>query len=447
MMVNAVVNLLVFINFTTSLMLVSADALDELIPGCMKFKDSDQCRITGESNNYESRDECLHITGFSDRDFAASGIYCRNDSSGPYQLRASDSLRYELVRQGSDRYELLRVIKSKRDVWTGIAIYAGFLSGSDSSLDNAEWYGYSLNIKHRESSFDPTEPRLNATYTKVDTKALRVANEFRSEGFDKCDLSICDSLIRSSSTNEEFCSHHWHASAQLADIAGNNMEAARRLEQARSCVLREIHDLASKQIPIPRHIRWEVSHLSHLMAKSLVKAGRLHAALDAILVGLANSPEQKQRRHLFLCLGDIKLAANELKSANQAYLHAFRAVLEKGGMVEKRNFWTYIHDSVGVFIAQAVSSTQERSSDLARAISPNYATIRMKMLLRIEKGDTDTVDWLDFEELNSATVDPMLIFGHECTIRSLNEIQDKFGFCSHYILDYPERLVEIYQAE
>jgi hypothetical protein len=64
----------------------------------------------------------------------------------------------------------------------------------------------------------------------------------------------------------------------------------------------------------------------------------------------------------------------------------------------------------------------------------------MKMLLHIEKGDEDIVDGPDVKELNSTTIDPTLLFGHECTIRSLNEIQERLDFCSHYVLDYPERL-------
>jgi hypothetical protein len=268
---------------------------NELIPGCSQFKKSSQSLIECPTNPTHPH-KCIQITGFSTRDFAASGIYCQLNQEAPYQRRVSDSLRYELIQRESERYELLRVIKSKRDRWVGIAIYAALLN-AELSLEEADWYGYSIDAKAGESRFDPTEPRLNATFVEPPVSyitALNIANEYRLKQIDACDISLCDVILVQSTETDNSC-HHWRATAQLAELVGNHLEAVHRYSKEKTCVQDEIHALAMKHVPISRHARWKVAEISHLMAKSLVKSGRLQSALDAVVEGLAHSPEQKQR--------------------------------------------------------------------------------------------------------------------------------------------------------
>lgn len=265
---------------------------NELIAGCSRTIHDFKCPTT---TSLHSR-ECMRITGFSTRDFAASGIYCKLED-GPYQRRVSDSLRYELLQHSSQRFELLRVIKSKR-AWVGIAIYAALLNKDAASLEHAEWHGYSMDAKAGDPVFDPTEPSLNVTYIEAPlgiATALSIVNDYRSHQINACDLSMCESALTPAPANDEFCQDYWRVTAQLAEMTGNNLKAASRYEKARSCVQDDIHMLASKQVPIPRHLRWRIGEISHLLAKSWVKAGMFEAALDEILIGLEHTPEQKQR--------------------------------------------------------------------------------------------------------------------------------------------------------
>ena len=274
------------------------DKLTELIPGCSKTipNNNFNCPSTTTTSSSLHSQECIRITGFSTRDFAASGIYCKLED-GPYQLRVSDTLRYELLQRNSNIFELLRVIKSKR-AWVGVAIYAALLNKDGVSLEHAEWRGYSLDAKEGDLVFDPTEPNLNATYIEAPSSyiaALSIANDYRSQQINACDISMCESTLTQPSISDEFCLHYWRATAQLAEMTGNNLEAASRHQQARSCVQDDIHMLASKQVPIPRHLRWRIGEISHHIAKSWVKAGMFQAALDEVLIGLEHTPEQKQR--------------------------------------------------------------------------------------------------------------------------------------------------------
>ena len=173
------------------------------------------------------------------------------------------------------------------------------------------------------------------------------------------------------------------------------------------------------------------------MTRSLVRAGRFHAALDATLVGLANSPEQKQRRRLYANLGDLKLALSEPEGAYQAYVLALKAVNQKGGAIDEKHFLgNFEEDSVGDFIAQVLTNRSE-SSDIALAIPSNYAEIRVGMLLRI--GNESELERLS-KSLNSSSLDALVHFGHECRIHSQqgtvskSDILDRFEFCSQFAL-------------
>jgi hypothetical protein len=87
------------------------------------------------------------------------------------------------------------------------------------------------------------------------------------------------------------------------------------------------------------------------------------------------------RRLLFLSLGDLRLANDDLDGAINAYHQAFEAVLLRGGMIETQNFWSYFSDSVGDLIAQMVSN-----NDTDMDIPPNYAIERTNILLGVERG-------------------------------------------------------------
>lgn len=259
------------------------------------FKESSRPSIECSSEIHATK--CLSISGFSNRDFAASGIYCQLDDDEMYQLRVSETLKYELVSSGLDRYDLFRLIKSKRGKWVGVVIYTGFKSSE--WLEDVNWTGYSLDAREGESIYDYTEPKLNATFVEAPmpyVQALRIANDYRAKNINACELLFCDrTLEQPEHMKQGFCDSYWIAAAQLTEIGGNNVEAANRYKNARNCIGGQIRKLERQRVPITSHLRWKMAEISHLLAMSLVKAGRLQEARAEVLVGLAHSPEQKQR--------------------------------------------------------------------------------------------------------------------------------------------------------
>jgi hypothetical protein len=137
------------------------------------------------------------------------------------------------------------------------------------------------------------------------------------------------------------------------------------------------------------------------------------------------------RRLLYLSLGDLRLALNDVKGAKQSYSQALEAVLLKGGMVEKQSFWNYFTDSVGDYLSQVLSPNKDWD-----VLRNNYATTRMNILLSVEKIEA-SVD--DIEFISSA-IDP----GKDCIIetRTLNEIPDQHVFCSNNVLRSQEGVGE-----
>lgn len=140
-------------------------------------------------------------------------------------------------------------------------------------------------------------------------------------------------------------------------------------------------------------------------------------------------------RLLFLSLGDLRLAMNDIDGAVGAYEKSLNSVLLKGGMVEKQSFWSYFQDSVGDFLAEVVP---REGSDIA--ISPNYAATRRSLLLGIEKGTESYLGDLEIGAFNST--DFMLPLGHKCFVgvEALNRIENSNGFCTHYALSSSEEL-------
>ena len=154
----------------------------ELLKGCLAHSLSPACPTFGNAgiHSYSGEEpahssDCLYISGFSDRDFNANGIYCKLGTNATYHLTAiPNALRYELRRINDQRWDLLRGIKTRRGAWVGIAIYAGFhRSGGDGhpprgSVEdvgrptlpqNLEWLG--LSLKHNNgkvTKIDQTEP-------------------------------------------------------------------------------------------------------------------------------------------------------------------------------------------------------------------------------------------------------------------------------------------------
>lgn len=460
----------------------------ELLEGCLDIDSTTSaCPIESDTltstsshssssnpNNAEPQHpSCYKITGFSDRDFHANGLYCTileetvttsadttskstkekpvaaSDSSYlDYQLIAvPDELRYELRRFNEERWDIIRVVKSRRNVWIGFPIYAGFVRSEDSNgksasnstssgpssssnevavgPENLEWMGLSLDHMNdgKYTKIDYTEPPLDVSRANnihpSYLKSIHALHLFRSSEIDECVLSICDGYYDFPNSLppqqiDPHCIDYWKVAAQLAESTGNYLESAHRLQNARSCATNQIHDLASKLIPIPRLLRWEVAELSHLMTKSLVLAGYLGRALDATLMGLANSPEKKQRRRLYGDLGDLRLAMGEVEGSWTAYVKSLDAVREKASGVERQLFLQYFENSVGDFIGQVSrdfadetsigSSNDVKNSLRGRwAIPPNYSEARLRMLLAVERMRVSEVNLADSLDLNMTT--------------------------------------------
>lgn len=184
------------------------------------------------------------------------------------------------------------------------------------------------------------------------------------------------------------------------------------------------------------------------MTKSLVKAGYLGQALDATLMGLANSPEKKQRRRLYGDLGDLRLAMGEVEGSWRAYVKSLDAVREKGSGVERQLFLQYFENSVGDFIGQVTKNfgdktliengSMENGLHGRWSIPPNYSEARLRMLLQVERmrgGEGISADSLDLNMTTSAYYLPNL--NNVCKMNESNGVlikPNRSEFCNSYSL-------------
>ncbi len=304
-----------------------------------------------------------------------------------------------------------------------LPIYEGFPTHevrTQTQPQDLKWSALSL---QRSDLIDNTEPTIDVSVADVPAsyiQSLHVLEQFRSYNLDAREFSICDA-IRSQTllneTNRELCYTGAQLSASLAKEVGNSKLSAERLEQARACIQ------SSNQEPIARILRWKVAETSYQTARSYVKAGMIQAAIDATLVGLASTPLQRQRRLLYTTLGDLRLAAKETKAAYSAYVHALKAVRQKGGAVETNNFLQSFEDSVGDFIGEVVNN-KSHSSGLALAIPNNYSEVRISLILHAEKDDVYGTWNVDEFQTSSSLFDPLTSFGRECEMD-----ETSFEFC------------------
>ena len=369
---------------------------------------------------------CVRINGFDDRNFAGNNIYCNTESADVYStVHIDNKQRYELRSQEGGRWNLVRVTKTKRDV-VETPLYAG-TRGSPTRP---------LNFTLSPLSFDNTVPPIDVFAVDVPDPYLRsrqVLNEFRSGNLDACQLSACDSIISPMlllEKSDELCFPAAELSAAVANEVGNTKLSATRLETGRTCTRTVINAMISKQQSIPRNLRWLVAESSLQMATAFAKSGMLQAAIDATLVGLATSPLQRQRRALYVTLGDLRLAAKETKAAYNAYVHALKVVRLKGGAVERESFLQSFEGSIGDFIGQ-VANSNSRTSDLAFAIPSNYSNARISLILHAEKDDEYDTTWDDMPELTSVA-NPLTSFGRECDLE-LDETS--FDFCHSVVIN------------
>jgi len=372
------------------------------------------------------RASCVQIKGFNDSNFAANNIYCNTESADVYStVHIDNKQRYELRSQEGGRWNLVRVTKTKRDV-VETQLYAG-TRGSPTRP---------LNFTLTPLSLDNTVSPIDVFAVDVPESYLRsrqVLNEFRSGNLDACQLSACDSIISPMlllEKNDELCFQAAELSAALANEVGNTKLSATRLETGRTCTRTVINAKISKQQSIPRNLRWLVAESSLQMATAFTKSGMIQAAIDATLVGLATSPLQRQRRALYITLGDLRLAAKETKAAYNAYVHALKVVRLKGGAVEKESFLQSFEGSVGDFIGQVVNNNS-RTSDLAFAIPSNYSKARISLILHAEKDDEHDTTWHDMPELSSVA-NPLTSFGRDCDLE-LDETS--FDFCHSVVIN------------
>lgn len=363
---------------------------------------------------------CVKVFGASD--FTANGIYCNTEvTAESYKsiTTTNDSkLRYELRRHDNElQWRLFRITKTKRD-WVELPIYVG-LPKQDINIQtqphDLDWSALLLG----SDSIDYTEPAIAVTIINIPAvyiESVQLSERFRTGNLDAHQMTACDAtlspLLLTYANNDQLCSLGAQLSASFAYEVGSAKLAAERLDIARSCARNKINQLVSNHKPIPRFLRWEVAQTSYQMARSLVKAGMLQAAIDATLVGLASSPLQRQKRMLYVTLGDLRLASKEPKAAYSAYVHALKAVRQKGGAVETSTFLqSFDEDSVGDFIGQVVSN-KSHSSELALAIPNNYSQIRISLILHAEKDDKYGT-W-DIDDFETNLVDPLTSFGREC---------------------------------
>lgn len=382
-----------------------------------------QCPV--QSNNLD-RKSCLMVRGFGDRDFAGNGIYCQtqeNDCIYSLDNYFHKTLRYELRSNddGFGQWQLFRAVSTKRS-WVELPIYFGVPTGKVQTPTQPH------ELKWSALSLENTEPAIEVSVYDVPAAFLKIRellHHFRSGKVDSCQLSVCDAILSPmlfNDTNTELCFSAALLSASLASHAGYEKLSANRLDKARACKRDAINAMVSKsknELSIPRSLRWEIAETSYQMARSYVKAGMLQAAIDATLVALASSPLPRQRRMLYVNLGDLRLAVKETKAAYSAYVHALKAVRQHGGAVDKDNFLQLFEDSVGDFIGQVVANNN-RSSDLALAIPNNYAKIRVILILHAEKDD----GIYDLPEFTSSA-NPLTSFGRECELD-----ETPFEFCN-----------------
>ncbi len=404
-----------------ALLFLAANAVGEALSTCSS---DTQC-----PNQDAPKTSCVKVFGASD--FTANGFYCAaNQDTKAYKsiTTSHDSkLQYELRRHGSElQWRLFRITKTKRG-YVELPIYIGLPKQdihSQTQPQDLKWSALSLD----SDSIDYTEPAIDVAITNIPApyiESLQLLQRFRIGNLDACQLSACDTTLSPlliDTNDEQLCSLGAQLSASFANKLGNATLAAQRLDIARACARNKINQLVSNHKPIPRFLRWEVAETSYQIARLLVKAGMLQAAIDATLVGLASSPLQRQKRMLYVTLGDLNLAAKEREAAYSAYVHALKAMRQKGGAIETNNFLQSFEDSVGDFIGQVVSS-KSHSSDLAFAIPKNYSQVRISLILHAEKDDTfGTWDIDEFE--THPLVDPLTSFGREC---EMNETS--FDFC------------------
>lgn len=407
-----------------ALAFLAANAVGEALSTCSL---DSQCPIQDVPKT-----SCVKVSGATE--FTANAFYCDAPDKQSYKLIATShdsKLRYEL-RRDELQWRLIRITKTKRD-WVELPIYVG-LPKQDIHIQtqpqDLHWSALLLG----SDSIDYTEPAIDVTIINIPTafiESVQLLDRLRTGTLDACQMTACDAtlspLLLADTNSEQLCSLGAQLSATLANELGNAKLAAERLDVARSCARNKINQLVSNHKPIPRSLRWEVAETSYQIARSLVKAGMLQAAIDAILVGLASSPLQRQKRMLYVALGDLKLAAKERKAAYNAYVHALKAVRQQGGAVEISTFLQSFEDSVGDFIGQVVSS-KSHSSELAFAVPNNYSQIRISLILHAEKDDAfGTWDIDEFE--THPLVDPLTSFGRECEMH-----ETSFDFCHSVLL-------------
>eukprot|EP00984_Skeletonema_dohrnii_P007704 scaffold2825_cov97-Skeletonema_dohrnii-CCMP3373.AAC.2 len=418
--------LLTHVIYLIALAFLIANVLGEALSGCSA--DTHQCPIEDIPSSFS----CVNVTGALG-DFTANNIYCNKEPNGSYYsitTSHNDKLRYELRRHDEFQWRLIRITKTKRD-WVELPIFVGLHTHEvniQTQPQDLKWSALSLG----SDLIDYTEPAIDVSIINVPEAyihSIQVLEDFRTGNLDACQLSVCDAMLSprlSETNNKELCFLGAQLSASLANEIGNAKLATERLEKARTCTRHKINQMVSNHKPIPRFLRWEVADTSYQLARSFVKAGMLQSAIDATLVGLASSPLQRQRRLLYVTLGDLRLAAKETKAAYSAYIHALNAVRQKGGAVETSNFLQSFEDAVGDFIGQVISNKSHRSG-LAFAIPNNYSTVRVSLILHAERDDVfGTWDIDEFE--THSVLDPLTNFGREC---EMNETS--FEFCHSII--------------
>jgi len=175
------------------------------------------------------------------------------------------------------------------------------------------------------------------------------------------------------------------------------------------------------------------------LARSYTKNKHINHAIDSILVGLANSPEQRQRRQLFQNLGDLRLVSVELEGAKASYEQAKNAVKTRGGNVDEVSFWSDFDDeddlnSIGSILTDILrlehykigkdsrnntihghegnEEWKEKRHDTTM-MPPSFGSVRAKILLGLDTGKDweenltrlHNISWLDVWDLSSPLLD------------------------------------------
>lgn len=360
---------------------------------------------------------CIMVSGFSAEHFEGNGLFCILDADSETihytSVYAYESFRYE-IRPGNklSSWVVLRVERTNSNKWLGTPLYAwnsdnsqgksytGFPNKRPSiAVPKSGWKAVKVNHITSKMEVDPSEPELSISRIRLSRNELTIMWAlfmFTTSNVEICTASLCEVTSRDFVEDDESgltCLVQSKLSGRLAEVVGNNVQAASRYEEALECLAKEIAMSRSSS----RFQRWNIANLSDRMAITLTKSGQIHRAIQSIEHALQYSPEDNQRLHLYLNMGDLKIAQGLVDDARIYYLRARDTARKWGDNVDLLGFLSQPDDdSIGQILTRVIDgkSFSEVRSIVLRKLDPTKHTW----------GDSSVhVDWLGVNgKINSA---------------------------------------------